>query len=70
MNIKIALVGVICLPFLLAIPPHVVVIVIDDLGNLLEFLKVYIQFMNASGWNDVLWNNAESFAKNLGELAK
>ena len=33
MKVKICLALILCLPLVLAIPPHVVVIVIDDLGK-------------------------------------
>ena len=53
------------------LPPHIVIIVIDDLGENKKHMKCQtIYYFNFSGWNDVPWNNPDSLAVNLGNHAK
>ena len=52
--------------------PHIITIVVDDLGraagHYLSVVSYPLSLM--SGWNDVPWNNPDSYAVNLGKHAR
>ena len=51
--------------------PHIVIIVIDDLGKTAHHkTEIEIYLLLLPGWADVPWNNPHSVAKRLGEYAK
>ena len=51
-------------------PPHIIIIVIDDLGMSDVYNNCNIQSVIILGWNDVPWNNPDSWAVNLGKYAR
>ena len=44
-------------------PPHIIIIVIDDLGNESSFPNPLCSVWYVSGYNDVPWNNENSLLK-------